>query len=151
METNAGVHNPNPQAIPRLLKTCEGFGWKFFCKAVRAAGLESTLNQDGPWTLLVPSDEAFFGLPPGTLKQYLTEPRSLNNLIRRHVLSAKLKSEEIRGLQQVRSLKGGLIPVSCHRSLIRIGGVLVVDADIEAANGVIHSVDAVIPDGEDFK
>ncbi len=119
-------------------------------KAARAAGLETLLSEDGPFTLLAPSDEAFFALPRGVMKQLLHVPEYLNNVLSNHVLPAKLTLEELCGLQQVRSITGKLIPVNSYRGILRVEGALLRDMNITASNGVLHVLDGVLMIGADF-
>lgn len=133
-----------------LLRRCESAGLGFFVKAARAAGLETLLSEDGPFTLLAPSDEAFFALPRGVMKQLLHVPEYLNNVLSNHVLPAKLTSEELCGLQQVRSITGKLIPVNSYRGILRVEGALLRDMNITASNGVLHVLDGVLMIGADF-
>ncbi len=113
-----------------LLRRCESAGLGFFVKAVRAAGLETLLSEDGPFTLLAPADEAFFSLPRGVMKRLLHVPEYLNNVLRNHVLPAKLMSEELCVLQQVRSITGRLIPVNNYRGVLRLDGALLRDMNM---------------------
>lgn len=142
---------PSQQQLDKdLLKSCESFGLGFFAKASRAAGLEQLLTQKGPFTLFAPTDAAFFALPRGVMKRFFDSPEYLNNVLSNHVLPAKLMSEELCGLQQVRSVTGRLIPVKCHRGILRMDGAMVTDSDIRASNGVLHVLDAVLMMKADF-
>ena len=55
-----------------LLQAAAGkVGFKTFLSAVKAAGLTDTLKGTGPFTLFIPSDEAFNKLPDGTVNRWL--------------------------------------------------------------------------------
>ena len=55
-----------------LLQVASGkVGFKTFLAAVKAAGLTNTLKGTGPFTLFIPSDEAFNKLPNGTVNRWL--------------------------------------------------------------------------------
>ena len=55
-----------------IVETVESFGYfATLVKAVKAAGLEDTLKEDGPYTVFAPTDSAFASLPEGKLEKSL--------------------------------------------------------------------------------
>ncbi|MDX1743765.1 MAG: fasciclin domain-containing protein [Ruegeria sp.] len=114
--------------------------------AVQAAGLVDTLKGDGPFTVFAPTDEAFAALPEGTVETLLL-PENKDQLIEiltYHVVPAKVMSSDIAGKRaQVLTVQGDRLSVNARRG-VKVNDAEVVQADIEASNGVIHVVDAVI-------
>jgi uncharacterized surface protein with fasciclin (FAS1) repeats len=111
--------------------------------ALDAAGLSATLQGDGPFTVLAPTDEAFAALPPGTLEGLLADTEQLKAVLTYHVIAGKAMAADVAGLDSVTTLQGGDLDVTSADG-VSIGGARVVTADVEASNGVIHVIDTVL-------
>nr|WP_170616841.1 fasciclin domain-containing protein [uncultured Ruegeria sp.] len=114
--------------------------------AVQAAGLVDTLKGDGPFTVFAPTDEAFAALPEGTVESLLLPENKdqLVSILTYHVVPAKVMSGDIAGKRaKVLTVQGDRLSVNAKNG-VKVNGAKVVQADIEASNGVIHVVDAVI-------
>jgi uncharacterized surface protein with fasciclin (FAS1) repeats len=114
--------------------------------AVQAAGLEDRLRGEGPFTVFAPTDEAFAALPEGTVENLLL-PENLETLqavLTYHVLPGKVMSADIAGQElSVATVEGSEVMVNAMDGVM-VDSANVVTADIEASNGVIHVIDAVI-------
>jgi uncharacterized surface protein with fasciclin (FAS1) repeats len=114
--------------------------------AVTEAGLVETLNGDGPFTVFAPTNEAFAALPAGTLDSLLADPSgALTDVLKLHVISGAVDSAAATAAAgtNVETL-GGPVAVALEGESLTVGGATVVTADIEACNGIIHVIDAVI-------
>ena len=114
--------------------------------AVQAAGLVDVLKSNGPFTVFAPSDAGFEALPSGTVETLLKpeNKEQLVNILTYHVLPGKVMSGDIAGKSlEVTMVNGGTAKINATYS-VKIDGANVVTADIEASNGVIHVIDAVI-------
>ena len=120
--------------------------FKTLVTAVKAAGLVETLKGKGPFTVFAPTDEAFAKLPAGTVENLL-KPENKNQLVAiltYHVVSGKVMSKDLAGKKTMaKSVEGGEISVDATDGVM-VDNAKVVKADIEASNGVIHIIDAVI-------
>ena len=120
--------------------------FKTLVTAVKAAGLVETLKGKGPFTVFAPTDEAFAKLPAGTVENLL-KPENKNQLVAiliYHVVSGKVMSKDLAGKNTMaKSVEGGEISVGATDG-VKVDNAKVVKADIEATNGVIHVIDAVI-------
>ena len=113
--------------------------------AVIAAGLADTLATDGPFTVFAPTDAAFAALPAGTLEALLADPAGdLTSILLYHVLSGKVMSTDLMDGMVATTLNGKDITVSISNDSVFINNALVTMADIEADNGVVHVIDAVL-------
>lgn len=114
--------------------------------AVQAAGLVDTLKGEGPFTVFAPTDEAFAKLPEGTVENLL-KPENKDQLVAiltYHVVPGKVMSTDIAGKKaEVASVEGSEISIDATDG-VKVDDATVVTADIEATNGVIHVIDAVI-------
>ena len=121
-----------------------GFGT--LVAAVQAAGLVDVLKGEGPFTVFAPTDEAFAALPAGTVETLLKpeNKEQLVNILTYHVLPGKVMSADIAGKSlEVKMVNGGTANIDATDG-VQIDAANVVSADIEASNGVIHVIDAVI-------
>ena len=119
--------------------------------AVKAAGLDKTLSGPGPYTVFAPTDEAFAALPSGTLDSLL-QPKNKDELaaiLTYHVVAGKVMASDVRP-GKVTTVNGATFTVSTGMN----GGVQLTDGqgntanvtatDVQASNGVIHVIDAVL-------
>jgi len=119
--------------------------------AVEAAGLVETLKGAGPFTVFAPTDAAFAALPDGTVETLL-KPENKEQLVAvltYHVLSGKVMSGDIAGQTlEAETVQGSNVAIDATDG-VTVDGANVTAADIEASNGVIHVIDAVIlpPEG----
>ncbi len=111
--------------------------------AIDAAGLIETLQGEGPFTVFAPTDEAFDALPDGTLDALLADIPALTAILTYHVVGGNVMSTDLEG-GFVATLNGSDILVSITDDGIFINGAQVILADIEADNGVVHVIDAVL-------
>ncbi len=113
--------------------------------AVIAAGLADDLSGAGPFTVFAPTDDAFKALPAGTLETLLGDPTGdLADILLYHVVGAKAMSTDLSNGQTITTLLGKDITVTINGEGVFINNAKVTVADIEADNGVVHVIDAVI-------
>ena len=113
--------------------------------AVQAAGLEDALRGDGPLTVFAPTDEAFAALPEGTVESLLADPEALADILLYHVVSGKLMASDVVERGFITTLLERPLAVTAVGDTVTINNAAnVVTADIEASNGVIHVIDAVL-------
>lgn len=113
--------------------------------AVQAAGLVETLKGEGPFTVFAPTDEAFAALPEGTVETLLM-PENKDQLVAiltYHVVPGKVMSTDLSDGMMAGTVNGAEVTIGTTDG-VTVDGANVVSADIEASNGVIHVIDAVI-------
>lgn len=113
--------------------------------AVQATGLVETLKGEGPFTVFAPTYEAFAALPKGTVETLLL-PENKDQLIAiltYHVVPGKVMSGDLSNNMMATTAQGGDVTIMTEGG-VTVNGTNVVTADIEASNGVIHVIDAVI-------
>lgn len=115
--------------------------------AIKAAGLVETLSGKGPFTILAPTDEAFAKLPPGTLEMLLKpeNKKQLVDILTYHVVpGVAAYSDSVAKMTEVPTVLGSPVAVKVVDGKVMLNGATVVAADVEASNGVIHVIDAVL-------
>ena len=112
--------------------------------AVQAAGLAETLSGEGPFTVFAPTDDAFAALPEGTVEALLADIPTLTNILLYHVSEGKVMASDVVELTSAMTVNGQYVDIAVEDGKVMIDNAQVVITDIEAANGVIHVIDAVI-------
>ncbi len=113
--------------------------------AVKAAGLVDTLSSKGPFTLFAPTNKAFAALPKGTLEKLL-KPENRDLLVKvltYHVVSGDVMAKDLRS-GNVTTVAGSAVKVKVNKHGITVNNSRVVNADIDATNGVVHVIDRVL-------
>jgi len=116
--------------------------------AIGAAGLGPQLGarNPGPWTLLAPSNDAFAAIPADALQALLQDRPTLTAVLAAHVLPTAIRRDEMLAQGSARTLMGdGTVAFALDAGAITVEGARIVVSDIEAANGVIHVIDRVLP------
>ncbi len=119
--------------------------------AVKAAGLVTTLEGKGPFTVFAPTNAAFNKLPAGTVDT-LVKPENkatLTKILTYHVVPGKLEASALTDGKKLKTVEGEDLTVK------RSGDtVMIIDAkgdsstvtipNVNQSNGVIHVVDTVL-------
>ena len=122
-------------------------------EAVAAAGLEGTLNGNGPFTVFAPTNTAFANLLTElgvTKAQLLADRALLTAVLTYHAVPAAVPKASVPAGKAITTVQGGYFKVEAGA-----GGALtiqdgrnrianIVATDVAAANGVVHVVDKVI-------
>ena len=115
---------------------------------VGLAGLEDSLNADGPYTVFAPTNEAFAALPEETLTRLKSEEgkAELTEILKSHVAEGRLMAGEVpMAGQSVETIgEGSLNVTGSVDGTLNIEGSNTVGDGIYASNGVVYAVDAVI-------
>ena len=113
--------------------------------AVQAAGLVETLKSEGPFTVFAPTDDAFAALPEGAVDELLKPENKdqLTEILTYHVVPGKVMSTDLSNGMKAATVQGGDVTIMTEGG-VTVDNANVVSADIEASNGVIHVIDAVI-------
>lgn len=119
--------------------------------AVQAAGLVDALKGEGPLTVFAPTDDAFSALPEGTVEALLVDIPTLTDILLYHVVAGKVMAADVIELSQAQTLQGQFIDILVDGGKVMIDNAEVIITDIEASNGIIHVIDAVIlPESRDI-
>ncbi|RYV49573.1 fasciclin domain-containing protein [Pengzhenrongella frigida] len=153
VETPMEAASPDAMTEKDVVDTAVAAGdFTTLATALTAAGLVDTLKGEGPFTVFAPTDEAFAALPAGTLDALLADPTGdLTSILTYHVVPGKVMAADVLALdgQKVATVNGAEITVNVDGSTVSLtdakgNTVNVTQTDIEASNGVIHVIDAVL-------
>lgn len=111
--------------------------------ALTEAGLVDTLKGEGPFTVFAPTDEAFAKLPEDQLASILADKELLTSILTYHVVPGKVMAADIAAIESAATVQGQSLSINTD-SGVKIDSATVIQADIEASNGVIHVIDTVL-------
>jgi uncharacterized surface protein with fasciclin (FAS1) repeats len=145
--------NPNPSTLYALLNGNPNLS--LFVDALDVTGLSAPLNGNGPFTVFAPDNAAFnaAGFASTNFDDFPTSDiPALKELLLNHFLAGAFPSSSLTN-GYVKTLGKGSASSTNTLSMyvsttsgVRLNGISdVTTADIQATNGIIHIVDAVIP------
>ncbi len=126
--------------------------------ALQSAELAETFKNEGEYTVFAPTNAAFDKVPKNTLTT-LMKPENksqLQNLLKYHVVEGEWKADAVikaindnNNAYKVTTLAGENITLSLKDGNVMLKDAkgktaTVVMADVDASNGVIHGIDAVV-------
>merc|ERR1712195_171680 len=115
--------------------------------ALVAGKLTTALSGKGPFTVFAPTNEAFAKLPKATLA-HLLEPENIKELqlvLEYHVIpGAAIHAADLKSFQTAKTLEGQAVTIVKRNGDILVDKSKVITADVDATNGVVHIIDAVL-------
>jgi len=145
----AGPKGPNIVDVAIAVNSDGPFAGAFdtLIAAVLAADplILDTLTGNGQFTVFAPTDDAFAALGLNESNIGTLDQAFLTDVLLYHVAHGRRYSADVLDSNRIRVLKGGFV--------FQEGGVLtdnlgrnanIIATDVEAANGVIHGIDAVV-------
>jgi uncharacterized surface protein with fasciclin (FAS1) repeats len=146
--SNGIIHVIDAVMIPEtrnIVEIAAQDGFNTLAAAVTAANLVETLSDaESEFTVFAPTDAAFAALPAGTLDALLADPAALANILLYHTVEGRVFSDAVVSASSVPTVEGSNAPVSVTGGTVTIDGATIVTTDVQATNGVIHVIDAVI-------
>ncbi len=131
------------KAAADILGTLQAKGdFETLLMALKKTGVDEVLMEKGPFTLFAPTDEAFASLPEGTLDNMTDE--EIAELLQKHVIIDKVTAEQAASLGKAMSVNGESMKIKKMDTSLMVGYATVLEADIMATNGIIHTIDAVL-------
>jgi uncharacterized surface protein with fasciclin (FAS1) repeats len=140
--TNKQMENRNSNTIVDIAAGNPDFS--ILVTAVTEAGLAETLSGEGPFTVFAPTNAAFAKLPEGTIESLLQDKEALTKVLTYHVVAGKVMAADVVKLQSATTVQGQEVTVNTTGGKVMINDSEVIQADIEASNGVIHVIDTVL-------
>jgi len=132
--------------VLEIISSIDGF--TTLAAAIDAAGLNDALSTGGPITLLAPTNGAFAEIPDLELEALLNaQPEELLNLLQYHLILDGVTSADLAQLGIVITATGDPVTATIDNDgviMLNDGAATVYMADIEASNGVIHAISAVL-------
>jgi uncharacterized surface protein with fasciclin (FAS1) repeats len=114
-----------------------------FSNALKAAGMVGTFKGMGPFTFFAPTDAAFDKLGRSALEALLKDKEKLTATINFHVINGTVLAQDMKASESA-SIQGGKLTIVDTGDGFTVNGARVSKKEIEASNGVIHSIDTVM-------
>ncbi|QDU49215.1 fasciclin domain-containing protein [Gimesia panareensis] len=155
--SNGIIHVIDQVILPadkNLVETASAAGqFKTLLTAATEAGLAETLSNKGPFTVFAPTDKAFAQLPEGTLESLLKpeNKQKLAAILKYHVVAGRVYSEDALAAGEAKTLQGQKVKISATGGVAKVNQAKILKTDIDASNGVIHVIDAVLMPPKDKK
>lgn len=126
--------------------------------ALKSAELAAMFNEPGSYTVFAPTNDAFGKLPKGTVDNLLKpeNKETLQNVLKYHVVASEIMSGDL--VKKIKSNDGSFsfstVAGAEMTAMLKDGKVMlkdgagnmaeVVKADVDASNGVVHVINAVV-------
>jgi len=128
-----------------ILDTAKSAGnFTTLLKAFETADMDKVLKEKGPFTIFAPDDAAFAKLPPAALNDLLSNKAKLANLLKYHIVRAKVVSREASRYGTVETLEGDVLAIRGTPNAMTVETANVVKPDISCSNGYIQEIDQVL-------
>lgn len=125
-----------------------------FVKLIEQAGLVDDLKRIEKFTLFAPTNEAFSKIPEEKLQSLLTSDNKalLYRMLQAHIVPSEVSSAQLDDNTRIRMSEDSYVAIDSGigGTVTTVGGAQIVKSDIEASNGTIHVVDAIVTPTEDF-
>jgi uncharacterized surface protein with fasciclin (FAS1) repeats len=116
--------------------------------AVKAAGLVSTLEGSGPFTVFAPDNGAFAKIPSSTIASLLmpANQAQLVDILTYHVVSGRYTSASLYNGEVLKTVEGKTLTITKSASgQISVNGTAMVETpDVFSSNGVTFVIDTVL-------
>jgi uncharacterized surface protein with fasciclin (FAS1) repeats len=135
---------PVPPSTDDVFTTVEATAkYPTFVKLVNQAGLAETLRTGGPFTIAIPSEEAFAALPAETLTALTADTAELARVLKYHVVPA-IVTPDPAASGPAPTLEGSSLDVVFTETNTTINGANVLTAPRATANGAFIAIDKVL-------
>ncbi|MXZ40322.1 MAG: fasciclin domain-containing protein, partial [Caldilineaceae bacterium SB0666_bin_21] len=135
----------DPESLTIAEYINQDFRLEIYAYALTLSPVRATLGQDGPYTLLAPSDAAWVAADTATIKSIFSSLDSLAAFNRSHVLSGDLSLAELADAGTATSIGGRVWTVTqTDQGQTLIGNARVVATVSTPWNGTIHILDTLI-------
>ena len=129
----------------KILEAISEAGYLTFAAALQTSGYGEMLNGAGPFTVFAPNDAAFEKFVLAGHSRLLEGDRELmESVIGYHFAVGKVMSARFAGKRIRAAMHSGGDVIINGAARLRVNGAHIVEPDIQASNGVIHGIDAVL-------
>ena len=132
--------------LPLLTEQLSGQMNHLFSRALRESGLWQDLEEEGPFTVFVPVDQAVENLSGVSFDEL--SPMALKQLVSSHIIMGKFFVRDLMERERLETLNGQVLQVELTNGKIRINQSRLLLKDTEARNGVIHFIYPAITPNE---
>ena len=114
-----------------------------FLEALTLAGLTDTLSSDEPYTVFMPTNNAFEAMPGTQEEQLFNNEDRLREVLLNHIVKGRYSEANLSDGDQLTTLGGTTLNIEEEDGKY-VSGAGIIEGDIYAENGVIHVMNGVI-------
>ncbi|OGI04889.1 MAG: hypothetical protein A2Y25_07730 [Candidatus Melainabacteria bacterium GWF2_37_15] len=121
-------------------------GFRTLIEAAKKAGLYDLLVSGQDITVFAPDDHAFNLIQTGVTGSFLKiESRErIADILKYHIVSHAMTSDQVVSVDDIEMMNGEMVEVFKRDHTILINNSRIIQPDIYAKNGIIHSIDKVL-------
>jgi len=126
--------------------------------ALKTAGLIKTLQGDGPFTVIAPTNTAFAKLAEGTVASLLKPNNKiqLSNILTYHVIEGRFTAKDVistinssDGKFEIKTVNGGILTATLQSDTVLLtdkngNKSAILKKDLDTSNGIAHVIDSVV-------
>ena len=112
-------------------------------RLIQQAGLTETLQGPGPFTVFVPTDEAFKAVPAAMIDALGKDQARLKAVLTYHVVPGSLASADVKN-GPIKTVQGSDLSLYRSGTFVTADEAVVTTPDVRATNGIVHIVDKVL-------
>ena len=146
-ENHEPAPSPEPDPMSIVDVAVANGSFTTLVAALEATGLDVTLSDmDSSFTVFAPTDDAFALLGDDTIAALLDDTETLTDILTYHVIGSEIDSSAAISSagSTVEMVNGDSTGLSLDGDNLLVNTVTVTTVDVEADNGVIHVIDAVL-------
>ncbi|MGK0239050.1 MAG: transforming growth factor-beta-induced protein [Candidatus Pelagisphaera sp.] len=158
LASNGVIHAVNAVLTPSGIGSTIGSGgtpesYTILSAALQATGLDVALDGEGMFTLFAPNDAAFLAaFTQEALEELLADDADMEDdlaalagILSYHVVIGEIRSTDLaEGVNTAASLTGTNVYVTLTEGAVTVQEGTVIEADLLAGNGVIHTVNSIL-------
>ncbi|MEJ8756181.1 fasciclin domain-containing protein [Pontibacter sp. H259] len=118
-----------------------------FVELVERADISRVLKAEGPYTVFIPTNNAFNSMTEAELNDLLKPENkvALLKVLQAHIIPTKVYITDFKDAQRIKTADNKVINVRVEpNNNVTIGGARIVKPNVEVSNGVVHIVDGVV-------
>ncbi len=127
-----------------VVSVADRTGFHTFASALRASDHFKRLEGPGPFTVFAPTDAAFKAFGEFALEALLKDRELLNQVMGYHFAAGRVAVARFEGKRIRAVMRAGGDVIISGKGSIRVNSANLVRPDLDAGNGVVHGIDAVL-------
>lgn len=116
-----------------------------FARMLRTTQAIEILKGSGPFTVFVPTNDAFGKIPDPKMNAWLSESeqKRLKSVLLYHIVPGKLFAANLEGTRTAEAMSGQEVNFT-DKGALRINASILQARNLEATNGMVHAIDTVL-------
>ena len=110
---------------------------------LKLSGVIKILYGHGPFTVLVPNNNAFGNIPSQELTELMNDVNALEEFLLYHIIPGKYDTNELMKMKSISTLQVRSIHVKYHKGF-NVNNALIINSYVGLVNGIIHEINEVL-------